>query len=193
VNELRESCARASREGAPVVVMGTSFAFVHMLDALAGARLALPGGSRAMHTGGYKGRSREVLPAVLRADIAAAFDVDERSVVGEYGMTELSSQLYESTLRAEHGLAPATARHGVFVPPPWMRVRAVDPETLQPVGSGEIGILRFEDLANVDSALAIQTADLGRVTGEGVELSGRAPGAPPRGCSLAIDELLQPT
>ena len=37
--------------------MGTSFAFVHALDLLAGARFALPPGSRAMHTGGFKGRS----------------------------------------------------------------------------------------------------------------------------------------
>jgi hypothetical protein len=55
---------------------------------------------------------------------------------------------------------------------------------------GEVGIARFEDLANVDSAVAIQTADLVRTVGDGVELLGRAPGATPRGCSIAIDEML---
>jgi hypothetical protein len=180
----------ASSAGAPAVVLGTSFAFVHAMDALGGATFALPPGSRAMHTGGFKGRSREVAPAALRADIARAFGLDTPAVVGEYGMTELSSQLYEGTLRAARGLSTPSATHGAFVPPPWLRVVAVEPETLAPLPDGELGILRFEDLANVDGAVAVQTADLGRCASGVVELVGRTPGAPPRGCSLAMDELL---
>jgi hypothetical protein len=187
---LSTALGDACRAGAPAVVMGTSFAFVHALDALRGAGFALPPGSRAMHTGGFKGRSREVAPADLRAAIVAAFGLDAGSVVGEYGMTELSSQLYEGTLRALRGLPVASAEHGVFLPPPWLRVVAVDPETLAPLAEGETGILRFEDLANVDGAVAVQTADLGRCRAGGVELLGRSPGAPPRGCSLAMEELL---
>jgi hypothetical protein len=186
VAALDEACAA----GAPAVVMGTSFAFVHALDALGGARFMLPPGSRAMHTGGFKGRSREVAPEVLRAEIASAFGLETGAVVGEYGMTELSSQLYEGTLRALRGLPTPRAAHGTFVAPPWLRVVAVDPETLVPLPEGETGILRFEDLANVDGAVAVQTADLGRCHAGAVELFGRAPGAPPRGCSLAIEELL---
>jgi hypothetical protein len=187
---LHEACAQSTRAGVPAIVMGTSFAFVHVLDELGKDRLELAPGSRAMHTGGYKGRSREVEPALLRGQIADAFGIPVAAVVGEYGMTELSSQLYEGTLRALHRELPATAAHGVFIPPPWLRVVSVDPETLLPLAAGEIGILRFEDLANVDSALLVQTADRGRCTDRGVELLGRAPGAPPRGCSLAIEELL---
>ena len=116
--------------------------------------------------------------------IVAAFAIADRAVVGEYGMTELSSQLYEATL-VEPG-----APHGVFVAPPWMRVVAVDPATLAPVPEGEIGIARIVDLANVDSAVAVQTADRVRVRGDHVELLGRLPGATPRGCSLAVEEIL---
>ena len=190
--DLAAVCDAASRADAPVIVMGTSFAFVHALDALGGARFTLPPGSRAMHTGGYKGRSREVAPDALRMDIAATFGLDTDAVVGEYGMTELSSQLYEGTLRSRRGLSAPSSQHGFFVPPPWLRVVATDPDTLEPLGPSEPGILRFEDLANVDSAIAVQTADLGRCSGGAVELLGRAPGAPPRGCSLAIEELLAP-
>ena len=58
-------------------------------------------------------------------------------------MTELSSQLYEGTLRAERarivcearGLRPSAVDAG----------RAGPSETLAPVPAGEIGILRFED------------------------------------------------
>jgi len=174
----------------PVVVMGTSFAFVHVTDELGDERLKLAPGSRAMHTGGYKGRSREVEPAELRSKIAQIFGIPTAAVVGEYGMTELSSQLYEGTLRASCKEVAPSAEHGVFVAPPWLRVVSTDPETLLSLPDGEIGILRFEDLANVDSALIVQTADRGRCTDRGVELLGRAPGAPPRGCSLAVEELL---
>jgi hypothetical protein len=66
-------------------------------------------------------------------------------------------------------------------------VRAVDPWTGEPA---DPGILRFYDLANVDTVLAVETADVGRVLPSGeVELLGRLPGAEPRGCSLTIEEL----
>jgi len=48
--------------------------------------------------------------------------------------------------------------------------------------------LRHFDLANLNSVLAIQTEDLGRVAGSGFELLGRAPGAQLRGCSLTAEE-----
>jgi len=188
--EFVEACATASRAAEPVIVMGASFAFVQVLDALGDERLALPEGSRIMHTGGFKGRSREVAPAELLSRMATTFAIPESAVVGEYGMTELSSQLYEGTLRAARGLPAPSARHGVFVAPPWLHVVAVDADTLRPISEGEIGILRFEDLANVDSALVVQTADRGRCRGSTVELLGRLAGAPPRGCSLAVEELM---
>jgi hypothetical protein len=168
----------------PAVVLATSFALVHTLDALGGETLALPAGSRVMQTGGFKGKSREVAADELRRDVAVAFGVPERAVVGEYGMTELSSQFWEATLVDEG------ARHGVYAAPPWARVVAVDPETLEPVPDGAIGIARIEDLANVDSAFAIQTQDRLKSVDGGFELLGRAPGAPPRGCSIALDEML---
>jgi hypothetical protein len=46
------------------------------------------------------------------------------------------------------------------------------------------------DLANLWSCAALRTDDIGRRVGSSFELLGRAPGAPPRGCSIAIDELL---
>jgi hypothetical protein len=170
----------------PMLVLGTSFAFVHLLDALGDDTFVLPPGSRVMQTGGYKGKSREVAPEQLRAELARVFAIDERSIVAEYGMTELSSQFYEKTL------FDADARHGEYAEPPWARVLPVDPESLAPVADGEIGIAKIIDLMNVDSAVAILTQDRVRrlPNGKGFELLGRLPGAPPRGCSIAIDELL---
>lgn len=181
---VERACSAARAVGRAALLAGTSFAFVHLLDAAAGLDLRLPPGSRAMLTGGFKGRSREVGADELRAGIASAFGLPDSAVVGEYGMTELSSQLYEATLVRTH------APHGVYTPPPWVRVTAVDPESLAPLAPGEVGIARVVDLANVDSAVAILTADRVRVTEEGVALLGRLPGATPRGCSLAVEEAL---
>ncbi len=183
VDALRARVDRLQGAG-PAIVLATSFALVHLLDALAGETLALPAGSRVMQTGGFKGRSREVSAEHLRADVARALGVEPRAVVAEYGMTELSSQLWEATL------VDGGARHGVYVEPPWARVVPVDPETLAPVPDGAIGIARVEDLANVDSAFAVLAQDRVRRVGGGIELLGRAPGAPPRGCSIALDEML---
>ena len=182
---LEKACAEA--EG-PVLLLATSFALVFLLDELAGRQLSLPPSSRVMQTGGYKGKSREVPAGELRREVSEALGVAEPRIVNEYGMTELSSQAYEGTLRAALGFGEAEA--GVFVEPPWMQVRPVDPVSLAPVAEGEIGIARIVDLANVDSAVAIQTQDLVRRRPGGFELLGRAPGAIPRGCSLAIEELL---
>jgi len=188
IEALDERVAYALARGEPMLVLGTSFAFVHLVDAVGRHTFELPRGSRVMQTGGYKGRSREVPPEVLRADLARIFGIGERAIVAEYGMTELSSQFYERTLLDEG--APL----GLYDEPPWARVVPVDDTTLEPVPEGEVGIAKIVDLMNVDSAVAVLTQDrVRRVTAggrRGFELLGRAPGAPPRGCSIAIDEIL---
>lgn len=176
---LRGALDSAVQAREPLALLGTSFALVHADDALSpDERWQLPPGSLAMPTGGFKGRSREIDPAGMRALIASRFGLDpEREVIGEYGMTELSSQMYEV--------------RGELMVPEWVRAVPVDPDTLRPVRDGELGILRVDDLANLDTAVSIQTADLARTGPHGrLELVGRAPGATPRGCSLAIEEAL---
>jgi hypothetical protein len=184
LSALDARVARAMVARQSVLLLGTSFAFVHLLDAVADAGFRLPPGSRAMQTGGFKGRSREVDAAELRRDIAQALGVDPRAVVSEYGMTELSSQFYEATLR------DASMKPGVYVEPPWARVVPVHPESREPVAEGDPGIARIEDLMNVDSAFAVLAADRVRRVPGGFELLGRWPGASPRGCSIAVDELV---
>lgn len=179
---LDERVSRLVLQEIPVLLLTTSFALVHLLDGIDGMTFKLPENSRVMQTGGFKGKSREVDAEELASSVVETFGVRETHVVSEYGMTELSSQFYEATL---HG-----GRRGVHVEPPWARVIAVNPESLAPVPDGEIGIARIVDLLNVESAVAVQTADRVRRVDGGFELLGRAPGATPRGCSIGIDELL---
>jgi hypothetical protein len=188
LDALAAALRQAEASGEPVALLGTSFAFVHAHDALSGARFALPRGSRLMQTGGFKGRTREVEPAEMLQLLSADYGLDPRCIVQEYGMTELSSQLYETTLREALLGLPETPRR-LWVPG-WVRVTPVDAVTLQPVTGEREGLLRMDDLANLDSVASVQTSDRGQRLGDGVRVLGRAPGAVPRGCSLAMDAAL---
>jgi hypothetical protein len=68
-------------------------------------------------------------------------------------------------------------------------VRIISPETGRDAAEGETGMVRVFDLANVRSALAVQTEDLAVRRGDGFELMGRAAEAELRGCSLLHREL----
>lgn len=190
---LERAAARAAEHGESLLVLATSFALVALLDALGDQTLPLPAETVIMQTGGFKGKTREIAPAELRAAVARSLCIGETQIVSEYGMTELTSQLYEATLPGSVLAQERNGRSGVYTEPPWLRVIPVDPTTLEPVANGEVGIARIIDLGNVDSAVAIQTQDrVQRVEG-GITLLGRAAGAPPRGCSLAIEEFLAHT
>ncbi|MFM2295961.1 MAG: hypothetical protein RLZZ350_2374 [Verrucomicrobiota bacterium] len=164
------------------LILGTAFSFVHLLDFLAekNLRLALPPGSRVLETGGYKNRSRSMPKPELHALIADRLGVARENIVCEYGMSELSSQAYETRIQNSE----SRIQNRAFQFPPWARAQIVSPETGRAVADGETGLLRLCDLANVFSVQAIQTEDLAIRRGEGFELLGRAQLAEPRGCSL---------
>jgi len=168
----------------PLLLCGTAFAFVHLVDGLAARdlHLALPPGARLMETGGFKGRSRELPPADLYAALEARLAVPPERIVNQYGMTELGSQFYDSVLRE-----PGAPRRKLA--PPWTRVRLLG-EDGEEVASGEPGRIALVDLANTGSVAFVETADLGRAVGGGFEVLGREPGAEARGCSIAADALL---
>jgi len=186
VDAFLEAAHEVVAEDRAALVVGTAFAFVHLLDALAraGRRTRFPEGTRVMETGGFKGRSRSVSREDLYAGIEERLGVPPARVVNEYGMTELLSQLYEPVL------CEGQASRGRHVPPPWLRVRALDPATLEPLPPGRAGLLAFFDLANAGSVAHVLTEDVGSVAHDGVRLRGRAPGAEPRGCSMAMEELM---
>ena len=173
------SSARSSER--PVLLLGTAFNFVRLLDDVASVDTELPPGSSVLETGGYKGRSRAMPKTELHQLIAQRFGVSPSSIVTEYGMSELSSQAYDWIAGGSH-LAGRVQR--VFQFPPWARAQVVSPESGREVSEGETGLLRVFDLANVRSVLAVQTEDLAVRRGNGFELLGRAVHAEPRGCSL---------
>ncbi len=180
VHDLRDAVARQQA----VCLAGTAFALVHFLDEFAGRdlRLHLPPGSRVMETGGFKGRARAVKRETFYERLSASLGIAPEYIVAEYGMTELTSQYYDS--------APSrTSVLRVKVGPPWLRtvVARSDGRSCVP---GERGALTHVDLANRSSVMAIATEDIGVATHDGFVLVGRDTDAELRGCSLNAEDLL---
>lgn len=175
---------RACERGEAVCVLATTLAAAEWTERLEreGRSYSLPPGSVLMDTGGAKGR-----PGLERSEVVAAVEdmlgIPRSRTVNEFGMTELLSQRYAPTL--------PSGEVGGLEGPPWIRTRAVDPVTLEPVPEGEAGLLLHFDLANAGSVCAVLTEDLGRVRDGRVSYLGRAEAAVPRGCSLATAELLR--
>ena len=185
-----------------------ALALAQWLDALErqDLRFRLPAGSAVFETGGYKGRAGEVSPARQAERLWERLGLPAGAVVREYGMTELTSQCYTRSL--------AGGDPDLFVAPHWVRVRVLDPVTLEEAAPGAAGLIAVFDLANLGSAAHLLTEDLGVAEAaggaEGAEdsedgrgdggakrgaaaggfrLLGRAAGAELRGCSLAAEEL----
>jgi hypothetical protein len=170
---------REAENGRPFLCFGTAYA---LAESVAGGEAwELPAGSVVVETGGFKSHRVGLSLVEYRKGLREVFG-EGATYWSEYSMTELSSQGY--------GLLAAEEEPQTFEFPSWCRVTAVDPESLAPVDEGERGILRFVDLANVETCVAVQTEDVGKVEDNRVTLVGRSQGARPRGCSLAAEELL---
>ncbi len=171
--EAIEALQKACAKGESILVVGTAFGHVHLLDALneRGLGFELPEGSLVLETGGYKGQSREIPKQDLHQMLSAAYRLGKDGVVCEYGMSELSSQAYARD-------------EGCFRFSPWSRVELLSPETGKPAGPGEVGMIRVVDLANVCSVCSVWTEDLGLLKDGGLELIGRRQSAEAKGCSL---------
>lgn len=163
----------------PVAICGPALAFLNFFEWLGPRRLALPAGSYAMETGGFKGSGRDIPKQELYGMFTRHLGISADDVINEYGMCELASQFY------------ATGLDGLHSSGPWVRAVVVSPQTGDEVEIGETGVLEIIDLANLGSAIAIQTGDLAVKRKGGFELLGRSPSEAPRGCSRMADEQMR--
>lgn len=178
---LQEQCLQQT----PVFILATSLTLLDFIKNSHPGELPfkLPTGSRILDTGGYKSSLHSIERNDFLELAANQFGLPKEWIFNEYGMTELSSQFYETRFIAEaFGV-------GVKAMPPWVHSLACNPETLAPLPEGDEGVLRHFDLANLDSVAMLQTEDMGIVRGCTIELLGRDPNAEPRGCSLLADEI----
>lgn len=184
IDALVATLQEVQASGQPFALLGASYSFVHLMDALQarGLKFQLPTGSRLLDTGGFKGQSREMDMEAFYLSLSASFGVPRSACINMYGMTELSTQFYDDG----NAVLPA-----VKSGPHWIRSRVLDPLTGQEMPAGERGILAHTDLGNFNSVTTILTEDVGVQVDGGFLLLGRAQGAQAKGCSLAVDEFLK--
>ncbi|MFC7393616.1 CoF synthetase [Scopulibacillus cellulosilyticus] len=187
MNSLVKALKESEERKEPVMLMGASFAYVHFLDYCKehGNRFKLASGSRLFDTGGFKGQSREVKKEELYLSFEETFAISQKDCINMYGMTELSSQIYDQKFVFRDRLNTKMSSAS------WLKTLVLHPETLEPLKDGEIGILAHYDLANWNSCLAILTEDMGYKTADGLTLLGRAEGSEARGCSISVDQLME--
>lgn len=182
--ELLETLSQVEQQQSPYALLGASYSFVHVFDLLEKEkrRFQLAPNSQLFDTGGFKGQSRELELNDFYEQMQFYFGVAPSQCTNMYGMTELSSQIYDS------GNAQLPS---VKSGPHWTRIRIIDPLTNLDVPKGEPGIIVHYDLANYNSVAALMTEDVGIQKPTGFQLLGRAEGADAKGCSLAMETFLQ--
>jgi hypothetical protein len=184
IDALCDALTHAQTTNTPFALLGASYSFVHVMDALQarGLQFVLPKGSRLLDTGGFKGQSREIEMESFYNQLSATFGVARSACINMYGMTELSTQFYD----AGNQMVPSIKRGSH-----WIKSRLVDPLSGEDVAFGQRGILAHTDLANFNSVTTILTEDVGIATDDGFVLLGRAQGAQAKGCSLAVEDFLK--
>lgn len=156
----------------PTILFGVSFALLDFAEKyqLDFSNLII------METGGMKGNRKEVPKAELHKRLQESFNV--ASIHSEYGMTELSSQLYSKGL-------------GEFQQNTFLKASIHDITDPLSVGAkGKQGIVCLTDLANIDSCCFIMTDDTGYInTDNHLKLTGRLDMSEARGCNLLLEEI----
>lgn len=158
----------------PFVLFGVAFGLLNLAET---GLWKLPLDTRIVETGGMKTHRRELTRKELHCRLSAGFGIGRDRIWSEYGMCELLSQAYARGCE-------------IYVPPPWMRVRIVDPhEPERGLPDGEPGRIAITDLANMHTVSSILTEDIGVGHGGGFEVLGRSSEPALRGCNFLFDNI----
>lgn len=169
---LYDTLIQCKSNGKPTVLFGVSFA---LMDFAEKYKLDFPD-LIIMETGGMKGQRKELPKAEMHRRLEESFNVS--SIHSEYGMTELSSQLY-------------SIGDGAFDQNIYLRSEIMDiTDPLSQASNGKQGIVCLTDLANIDSCAFIMTEDTGYInTNNQLVLTGRLDMSEARGCNLLLTEV----
>jgi hypothetical protein len=181
---LIQDLDHAESSGEPYALLGASYSFVHLMEGLQGLgrSFQLPPGSKILDTGGFKNQSREWELEDFYNQLSRFLGVSRKDCINMYGMTELSSQLYDSGNEQVPSVKSG---------PHWLKTRIIHPLTGEEVAEGERGVIVHCDLANFNSVTTILTEDLGMKVEDGFLLLGRVQGTEAKGCSIAVEEFIQ--
>ena len=171
-DKLYDTLKQCKRLGKPTVLFGVSFA---LMDFAEKYTLDFPD-LKIMETGGMKGQRKELPKSEMHRRLQESFGVS--LIHSEYGMTELSSQMYS--------VGSGAFNQNVYLKAKIMDI--TDPLTLAP--KGKQGIVCLTDLANIDSCAFIMTEDTGYINSNNqLVLTGRLDMSEARGCNLLLTEI----
>ncbi len=177
VERLTNKLIQASKDKKKCLIVGTAFSLLSYLEQTPKDLIFdLKKDSMIMETGGFKGKYREIPKQDFYALLSKKFQITEKNIIGQYGMSELGCQYYDSF--------DNNKRFKIFKP--WFRTRILRPDDLsQEVPIGESGIIAHYDLTNIDSASFILSGDLGiKLDNNRFDLISRLPKISLKGCSL---------
>lgn len=171
-DQLYSTLEKCKAGNQPTILFGVSFA---LMDFAEKYQLDFPS-LIIMETGGMKGQRKELSKSEMHRRLQEAFDVPY--IHSEYGMTELSSQLYSKGA-------------GAFDQNIYLRANIMDiTDPLTLATKGKQGIVCLTDLANIDSCSFIMTEDTGYINRNNqLFLTGRLDMSEARGCNLLLTEL----
>lgn len=173
---------RELSQGEPCWVFGTAFHFVHLFDQK--RKLPLPPNSIVIETGGTKGKSRSVERSLLYQMISETFQISEKQITSEYGMSELACQAYDSSsIASSHSVSDRWFQFDDTVNLAVMP----EPGVLKQTG---IGLLVISDPSRIDFPWPIRSEDrVELLENKAFRLLGRARRTPLKGCSSLVENL----
>jgi len=171
-----------------VAVLGPPIMLLRLVDAMRAAGRRVAGCERVLvvTAGGWKRFSGEAIPRPAFEALVAEYlcDIPSHRFRDCFNMVELNAALFECEQQRKHV-------------PPWLRLLALDPEALEPVAEGELGLLACLDPSPTSYPGFVLTDDFARVREAGrcacgrvsqtVEPVRRVTRVEARGCALKID------
>lgn len=168
VQELLRALDDAACSSQPITLVASREGLMQILTVLESSPLPchLPERSRVLVVERSPGLPDYGTLETLRDTCVRLMGLERHELVSVLERPALPGQLYTDC----HGSAGRCPRPG-WHPPAWMRVCALDPETLSPCPPGKLGLLFFVNLVNVERPLALLSDELGYIHPAGGILS----------------------
>jgi long-chain-fatty-acid---luciferin-component ligase len=184
VNDLRQSEGRDR-----IALVGPPPLLLELANAIADAPVALTADSLVIAIGGWKRRSGEMIEREdFDSIMSSSLSLPDSQVRDAFNMVELNSVVFECGAKQKHC-------------PPWLDVRARDPKTLEPLASGQSGVLAFLDPTAMSYPGFVLSDDFGSVRrfsvcecgriGDLLDIERRVNRLESRGCALKLDILTE--
>ncbi len=161
------------------LIWGTALHFHKLLE----SNFCLPRKAKNVfifETGGMKNAKIEISKKEFYQNLSRAFRIQEHQIISEYGMSELASQGYDFITSKNK------SKQRFFRFPFWCDVKVMN--AYEQINSNGVGAITIRDNARIDlKNVSIRLQDVGELKNHKLNLMGRIPNSPLKGCSTHVD------